>query len=149
MTDKNFKTQEKVVFNKEQLDKVEELAGFLTTEQIAAYFGICRATFTVIRQRQPEVASRYEKGKALKISNVVRNIYDKAMGFTDKGDNTCMLFFAKTIGRLSEARDEVVAENTITVETEEEKQARLQEIKRYTAFKKYEAEFADFLKSKE
>lgn len=144
------KTNDLVVLTDEQLDQIEELAGKLKSSQIADKFGISRATFYNIMQRQPEASRRYQMGCAVKLEKTSDQLFDIAMGETTKGNLSALIFWQKTRGGWAEAREEVVAENTTTeMQTEEEKQARLQEIKRYTAFKKYEAEFENFLKSKE
>ena len=80
------------VFNEEELAKVEALASVLTSEQIADYFGIGRKTFYEIMERQPDVSTRYKKGKAKAIGSVAQNLVSKAR----KGDTASMIFFLKT-----------------------------------------------------
>lgn len=80
------------VLNKEELAQVEKLAGILTSEQLADFFGIARTTFYDIMKRQPEVSERYKKGRAKLIGSVGRNLVQKAID----GDNAAMMFYLKT-----------------------------------------------------
>ena len=95
-----------VVLTDEQVSEVEELAGYLTTEQIADYFGICRETFRAVCQRQPKVFGQYKKGKVKKILKFVQKLEDKAMGVANSkaiiGDSACLIFYLKTQAGWSE-----------------------------------------------
>lgn len=124
---------ERILFDKEDLDKVEELAAYLTSEQIADYFGICRKAFYDIRQRQPDVATRYQKGKASKILQFAKHLEQKALGKTDKGDTGCLVFYLKTQGRWAEAREEVIER---TIETEEQRAERLRRTELFLIWEK-------------
>ena len=63
-----------IVFNEEQIGKVEELTAVLTKSQIADYMGVCANTFRAIEDRQPEVARAFNTGKAQAIANVATNL---------------------------------------------------------------------------
>lgn len=119
----------------EQLDMVEEKAAYLTTEQIADLFGIARATFYNIRQRQPEVSRRYEMGKALKIARFAEQLEKKGFGEVDKGDTTALIFFLKTRARWSEAVPETKIEDEIVL-TPEQQEEKNKQVKLFTQWKK-------------
>ena len=53
-----------VVFNDEQVAKVEALAAVCTKGQIADYFGVSEKTLRAVEDRQPEVFTAYKRGKA-------------------------------------------------------------------------------------
>lgn len=93
--------QKPIVLNEEQVAQVEALAAYLTKDQIADYFGIGRTTYYEIEKRQPEVAERYNKGKAKAIGAVAQGLVQKAR----EGDNTCMMFYLKTQARWSERHE--------------------------------------------
>lgn len=126
---------ERIILDKKDLDKVEKYAAYLTLEEIADYFGICRRVFFDIRQRQPEVSAHYQKGKIKKNLIYAEHLEDKALGKTDKGDTTALIFYLKTRARWSEAVPEVKVEEQI-IETPEEKAARMEDIKLFTQWKK-------------
>lgn len=92
----------KVVLTDEQVKEVEELAKYLTTEQIADYFGIGRTTFYEILKRQPLVPEHYKKGKATKIYDMAKHLSDKATKRDTEGDTTALIFFLKTQAGWSE-----------------------------------------------
>lgn len=123
----------------EQLDMVEEKAAYLTTEQIADLFGIARATFYNIRQRQPEVSRRYEMGKARKIARFAEQLEKKGFGEVDKGDTTALIFFLKTRARWSEAVPETKIEDQIVL-TPEQQEEKDKDVKLFTEFKKWKKE---------
>ena len=88
MEEKNKGGQPPKVLTNEQVAEVEELSSYLTTGQIADYFGICRNTFDAIRKRQPEVLERYKKGKANKIKRFAKIIEEQASGIHTKKDRS-------------------------------------------------------------
>lgn len=75
-----------------QISEVETLAAILSTEQIADYFGISRATWYNIMERNDEVFRHYKKGKARAIASVASNLVTKA----NSGDLGAQIFFLKT-----------------------------------------------------
>lgn len=95
-----------VVLNDEQIAEVEELAAYLTTEQIADYFDINRDTFQEIRKRQDEVSRHYKKGRARKIYRYAKILENKAFGMHEnealKYDTASIIFFLKTQAGWSE-----------------------------------------------
>ncbi|SDI00066.1 hypothetical protein [Nitrosomonas sp. Nm132] len=76
----------------EQRSEVETLAAFLSQDQIADYFGIARATFLAMMERDTDILIRYKKGKAKAISSIANGLIQKARG----GDAACMMFYLKT-----------------------------------------------------
>lgn len=88
------------VLNDEQIKEIEELAAYLTVEQIADYFDIDADTFLAIRKRQPEVFRSYKKGRAIKIYRYAKTLENKAFGMSDddtlKYDTASIIFFLKT-----------------------------------------------------
>ena len=78
--------------SEEDIIQVESLASVLSSEQIADYFGICRATFYEIMKNNPEVSGRYKKGRAKAIGSVAKSLLTKAQS----GDTPSMIFYLKT-----------------------------------------------------
>ena len=87
-----------IVFTPEDITEVEKLAGYLTCEQIADYFGISHTAFQDIRGRQEEVLLAYKKGRARKIYRYSKQLEDRAMGNNLVGDTTAIIFYLKTQG---------------------------------------------------
>lgn len=124
------------VFTKEGIAKVFELAGRLTTQDIAGYFGIFKNTFYKILERQPEAKEAFFKGKSHAIHTVSDTLYRKAIGETDVGDTTAATFYLKAFAGWKDANIHDVTLNTAvsTPLTEEEKEARRLDIKLYDKF---------------
>lgn len=76
----------------EQVSQIEALGSVLSIEQIADYFGISKATFYKIMERQPEVGIRYKKGKAKAIGSVAQGLLQQARD----GNTTAAMFYLKT-----------------------------------------------------
>ena len=81
-----------------QRGEVETIAAFLSTEQMAAYFGICHNTFTAMCERDPTILEAYKRGKAKAIGKVAQGLVQKALA----GDTTSAIFFLKTQARWRE-----------------------------------------------
>ena len=124
------------VFTKEGVVKVFELAGRLTAEDIAGYFGIFKNTFYKILERQPEAIEAFFKGKSHAVNTVSEALYRKAIGETDIGDTTAATFYLKSFAGWKDANIHDVTLNTAvsTPLTEEEKEARRLDIKLYDKF---------------
>ena len=124
------------VFTKEGVAKVFELAGRLTAEDIAGYFGIFKNTFYKILERQPEAIEAFFKGKSHAVNTVSEALYRKAIGETDIGDTTAATFYLKAFAGWKDANIHDVTLNTVvsTPLTEEEKEARRLDIKLYDKF---------------
>ena len=82
----------------EQVTQVEKLAAYLSTEQIADYLGIARATFYNVMDRQPDVATAYKRGRAAAVGAIAQGLISKARG----GDTTSSIFYLKTQGGWAE-----------------------------------------------
>ena len=78
--------------------EVEALAAYLSTEQLADYFGIGRATFFRLMERDEDIAGRYKRGKSKAIGKVAQGLVQKALA----GDTTSAIFFLKTQARWRE-----------------------------------------------
>ena len=76
----------------EQKAQVEGLAAYLSTEQMADYFGITRNTFAAMMKRDPDIFERYKRGKAKAIGAVAQGLLQKARD----GDTTSAIFYLKT-----------------------------------------------------
>jgi len=126
---------ERNVFDVEDIVELERLAAYLSVDQIAAYFCIGQNTFYEIMKRQPEVAVSYQKGRVDKTVLFAQQLQDKALGITTEGDTTALIFYLKTRARWSEAIPESKVEDQI-VETPEEREARMEDIRLFTQWKK-------------
>ncbi|CAB4198219.1 hypothetical protein UFOVP1311_61 [uncultured Caudovirales phage] len=135
VTPKKLGGVERLVFDAKDIAEVERLAAYLTVDQIAAYFCIGQNTFYEIMRRQPEVGVSYQKGRVEKTTIFAQHLQDKALGITDKGDTTALIFYLKTRARWSEAIPETKLENEIS-ETPEEREARLEDAKLFTIWKR-------------
>ena len=124
------------VFTKEGIAKVFELAGRLTAEDIAGYFGIFKNTFYKLLECQPEAKEAFFKGRSHAIHTVSDTLYRKAIGETDTGDTTAATFYLKSFAGWKDANIHDVTLNAAvsTPLTEEEKEARRLDIKLYDKF---------------
>ena len=134
ITPKELGGSERLVFDEQDIKKIEELAPYVPTEQIAEFFCIGRATFYDILKRQPEVAGRYKAARVKKTVRFAQQLEKKALGECSKGELNAIIFYLKTRARWSEAVPETKIEEEIT-ETPDEKAARMKEVKLYTEFK--------------
>lgn len=109
----------------EQKVEVETLAALLSQDQIADYPGISRTTFYMIRERDPEVAERYKRGKAKAIAHVANGLLQKARS----GDTTSSIFYLKTQAGWRETAEvhHVEATRDLRVLSDEELIAELEE----------------------
>ena len=145
ITPKELGGSERLVFDEQDIKKIEELAPYVPTEQIAEFFCIGRATFYDILKRQPEVAGRYKAARVKKTVRFAEQLEKKALGECSKGELNAIIFYLKTRARWSEAVPETQIEEEI-VETPEEKAVRMKEIKLYTEFKNDFEEFSKWKK---
>jgi hypothetical protein len=90
--------QPKKTLTDKQRGEVETIAAFLSTEQMAAYFGICHNTFTAMCERDATILEAYKRGKAKAIGKVAQGLVQKALA----GDTTSAIFFLKTQARWRE-----------------------------------------------
>lgn len=145
ITPKELGGSERLVFDEQDIKKIEELAPYVPTEQIAEFFCIGRATFYDILKRQPEVAGRYKAARVKKTVRFAEQLEKKALGECSKGELNAIIFYLKTRARWSEAVPETQIEEEIS-ETPEEKAARMREVKLYTEFKNDFEEFSKWKK---
>ena len=81
-----------LTLTEEQRIQLEALAGYLTIEQIADYFGIGQRTLANIREREPEIDAIYKKGRAKTIGDVASSLIQDCLN----GNLTAKMFFLKT-----------------------------------------------------
>jgi len=90
-----------ITLTKEQKAELPKLAGYLSYNTIADYFGICRRDFHNILQRDPKAMASYKKGRVQKILSYAKCLEKAASGSSEnKIDNTApaIIFFLKTKG---------------------------------------------------
>lgn len=78
--------------------EVEALSAYLSTAQMADYFGMHRDTFFMLMKREPDIALRYKRGKSKAIGKVAQGLVQRAVA----GDTASSIFFLKTQGRWRE-----------------------------------------------
>jgi IS30 family transposase len=61
-----------------QREEVETLAPFLSTDQIADYFGIGRTTFYAMMERDSDISERYKRGRAKVVADISNSLIMKA-----------------------------------------------------------------------
>ena len=95
--------------------KVDELliGGCLGTE-IAGFFGICADTLYKRTEKEKGMTfSAYSQEKNSKGDAILRaHQYAKALGLTDKGDNTLLIWLGKT--RLKQSEEKIIDTKQIT-----------------------------------
>jgi hypothetical protein len=82
----------------DELDQLERLAGILTIDQIGEYFGFGRTTFFRMRERDPKILERYQKGRARAIGSIGSTVFARAR----KGDMDAARFYLRTQAGWSE-----------------------------------------------
>jgi hypothetical protein len=96
-----------------QRAEVETLAAFLSTEQVADYFGIGRTTFFAMMERDADIAERYKRGKSKVVAKVAQGLIQKALS----GDTASAIFFLKTQARWRETeRHEITGADGAPIE---------------------------------
>ena len=92
MTEKNKGGRPRKTLTKEQIAQVEKLAALLTTDQLADFFGMGRTTFYDLMLVDTKLAKMYAKGRAKAISEVSKNLVQKAM----EGNSAAIMFYLRT-----------------------------------------------------
>ena len=90
----------------DQIVQVESLAAVLSTDQIADYFGISRATFYRLMDATPVIERRYKAGRSKAIASVASGLLAKARN----GDTSSMVFYLKTQAGWRETDSKEVAD---------------------------------------
>jgi len=80
------------VLDADQICQLEALAGVLSMQQIAAYFGMTEKTLRAVQERQPEVFTAYSSGRAKMIAKVSSAL----LGAIERGDMRAIQFYLKT-----------------------------------------------------
>jgi len=124
------------IFTKEGIARVFELAGRLTADDIAGYFGLFKNTFYKILERQPEAMEAFFKGKSHAVNTVSEALYRKAIGDSDMGDTTAATFYLKAFAGWKDVNihDVSLKEAVSAPLTEEEEELRTLDIKLYDKF---------------
>ena len=102
-----------IVLTDEQIVEVEELAAYLTVEDLSDYFGFSHDTFNRLRKRDDRVLRAYKKGRACKKIIFAKAYEEKSLGINTKfdaegkilptkGDMAGLIFFLKTQCQWSE-----------------------------------------------
>ena len=112
--DKKNIGRKSIALTEEQIEKVEELAAYLTCDQIAGYLGISKKTFYNLRNEDERVANAYNKGRATAITLVAKCLMDKII----LGDIQATIFYLKTQAgwsekQIVETQDLSVSQNRI------------------------------------
>ena len=82
----------KIDLTEKQIGEIETLAIFLTQQQIADYFGICKRTFANMIERDERILISYNKGRARGIAKIATGLFQRAMS----GDTASAIFYLKT-----------------------------------------------------
>jgi len=135
VTPKELGGVERIVFDENDIKKIEELAPYLTTEQIAKFLRIGKTTFYEILKRQEEVNERYQAAIANKYLKYALQLEKKAFGTCSKGELSAIVFFLKTRAGWSEAVPETKTEDEIVL-TPEQQEEKDKQVKLFTQFKK-------------
>ena len=98
-----------ITFDVDQKAQVENLAKFLTQDQMAEYFGICRKTFYSIMERDPEVEQCFNRGRAHCHAAVARSLVQQALD----GNVPAQVFYLKTRAGWKEDATAVAITGTI------------------------------------
>lgn len=84
--------RKKKMLNDEQIKQVEKLAGLLTVEQLADYFGMSHNTFRSRMREDDRIAEAYKRSRAKVVAGVAGNLVQQALA----GDKTAQIFYLKT-----------------------------------------------------
>ena len=133
---KNLGGRPPVVLTDEQIEKLKELAPYLTYQQIADYMEISHTTFYAILARDPRVSLAYKKGKAEKLYNYGQKLEEKAMGIDPSADTGALTFYLKTQGRWKENHDQPEVTVNVNTMSESQKQQRLLDVKLYDKYRR-------------
>lgn len=82
----------KIDLTEKQIAEIETLAIFLTQQQIADYFGVCKRTFSNLMERDERILVNYNKGRAKGIAKIATGLFQQAMS----GNTTAQIFYLKT-----------------------------------------------------
>ena len=86
-----FGSNEKVVLTDAQIDEIENVAAMLSVDQCADYFGVSKATWYAILERQPEAGKRYRQGKAKIVFGMGASIIEQGLA----GNVPALMFYLK------------------------------------------------------
>lgn len=101
---KNQGGRPKVELTPEQIKEVEELAAYLSIEEIADHFGISERTFYRLKEKDSNVLAAYKKGRTAKILKYSQELEKRAV----EGDTSAIIFFLKTQAKWSTSPKEKI-----------------------------------------
>ena len=97
-----------IVLSEEDVKRVEQMAAVLTQAQISDYFGFTDKTLRKIMERQPEVRTAYNRGKALAVMDVANNLVIKAL----EGDiNAAKFYLSNQAGWSEKTKTEITGKD--------------------------------------
>ena len=128
-------TSQKYVLDEEDIKFIAERGFYLSRNDLADYFGFNQSTLSEIFSRQPDALQAYQKSRTQKKLQY-HELADKMIsGEVTNGNASLLIFQLKTRCRMAEATPEPVYENTEN-ETLEEREARLEDAKLFTIWKR-------------
>lgn len=80
------------------IDKIKEMSGLMTQEQMYHYFGIGKDTWYDRKAKNAEMADAIKSGESRKILEVASKLFDEIKA----GNVTAMIFYLKTKARWAE-----------------------------------------------
>jgi hypothetical protein len=128
--EKNPRGHPLIVLTDEQKNMVQQMAKVSTVQQIADYLGISRSGFFKLIERDEGINGLYKKGRAEGHYFVAGHLMKKIKG----GDTTATIFYLKTQSRWKEPTEER-EEEPANIETPEEIEAKMEEIRLYIQWK--------------
>ena len=129
-----YKT-EKIVLDEKDIEFIRTDGAYLTVEELADYFEISHKSFYNVMHRQPAVFTAHQRSKTQKKLQYHKLADDKIFGRVTEGDTSLLIFQLKTRCRMAEVLPESRVEDQI-VETPEEREARMEDIRLFTQWKK-------------
>lgn len=76
----------------EQLAQVEELAGYLSCEQVGDYLGFSKSSFKELKKNDPRLLRAYKQGRAKSIVAVARKLW----ALIEQGNKEAIIFYLET-----------------------------------------------------
>lgn len=128
--EKNKGGRPRIELTDTQLRELKILAPICTINEIADYFGISRDTFYRMKVRNEEVLQLYKKAKVQAKGIMGGALFKRGV----TGDTTAAIFYMKTQGGWKEAKEEP-EEKPVKIETPEEIEAKMEEIRLYIQWK--------------
>lgn len=84
----------KNILTEEQIVQVEELAAYLTCEQIGDYLGFSKESFRDLKKNEPRLEEAYKQGRAKSIVEAGRKLW----ALIEQGNEQAIIFYLKAKG---------------------------------------------------